>query len=364
MAVYKDKKRGTWYTSVMYKDWTGKQCRKLKRGFATKKEAQEWEKHFTYKESASLDMTFGDFVKVYEKDVIPKLKENTWLSKEHVIQTKLLPYFEHKKMCDITPRDIMQWQNQMLKGKTSNGSEYATIYLKSLQAQLSCIFNHAVRFYELPSNPVQKAGPLGEGDSDEMQFWTKEEYLEFIPTLADKPYSYLAFELLYWCGMRMGELRALTAGDFNFTKNTISITKSYQKIKGRDVITVPKTKKSVRTVVMPGQVASEMKDFLDSIYGITKEDRIFTFSKSYLHHEMDRGSKASGIKRIRVHDLRHSHVSLLINMGFTPLAIGNRVGHESEKITYRYAHLFPSVQDDMAIALDAEWKEGFDVTED
>ena len=363
MAVYKDKKRGTWYASIMYKDWTGKQCRKLKRGFATKKEAQEWENSFTLKKANSLDMTFADFAKTYEKDVRPKLKENTWLSKEHVIQTKLLPYFGKKKMNDITSRDIIQWQNKMLAGKNLKGEAYASSYLKTVQSQMSCIFNHAVRLYDLPSNPVQKAGPLGQHDTEEMQFWTKEEYLQFIPTMADKTYSYLAFELLYWCGMRMGELRALTSADFDFNKNTISITKSYQKIKGRDVITIPKTKKSIRTIVMPEQVACEMKDFLDSIYGLESTDRIFTFSKSYLHHEMDRGSKASGVKRIRVHDLRHSHVSLLINMGFTALAIGNRVGHESEKITYRYAHLFPSVQDDMAQALDEEWKEGFDVGE-
>lgn len=191
--------------------------------------------------------------------------------------------------------------------KVKSGKGYASTYLKTVQSQLSCIFNHAVRLYELSGNPVQKAGPLGEHDSIEMQFWTKEEYLQFIPTLADKPYSYLAFELLYWCGMRMGELRALTVEDFDFDKKTIAITKSYQKIKGRDVITAPKTKRSIRTIVMPEQVAIEMKDFLDSIYGLKSTDRIFTFSKSYLHHEMDRGAKASGVKRIRVHDLRHSH---------------------------------------------------------
>lgn len=289
MAVYKDKKRGTWYSSVMYKDWTGKQCRKLKRGFATKKEAQDWEKSFTYMEASNLDMTFGDFVKIYEKDQRPKLKENTWLSKEHMIQTKLLPYFENKRMCDITPRDIVQWQNVMLKGTTKSGTEYAATYLKTLQAQLSCLFNHAVRFYELHCNPVVKAGVLGVHDAEEMQFWTKEEYLQFIPTLADKVYSYLAFELLYWCRMRMGELRALTPGDFDFIKNTVSITKSYQKIKGRDVITVPKTKKSIRTV-MPKQVAIEMKDFLDSIYGIESTDRIL--GNRYRYRTVFRQSKS------------------------------------------------------------------------
>ena len=105
MAVYKDKKRGTWYASVMYKDWTGKQCRKLKRGFATKKEAQDWEQSFTVKEASNLDMTFEEFISVYERDVRPKLKENTWLSKEHVIQTKLLPYFKRKRI----PKNYAPW---------------------------------------------------------------------------------------------------------------------------------------------------------------------------------------------------------------------------------------------------------------
>lgn len=372
MAVYKDKERGTWYSSFHYVDWTGKNCRKLKRGFTSKKEAIEWETHFVLEKASTMDMTFEDFTRVYEADVKPKLKENTWMTKEHVIRTKLIPYFGNKKMADINARDIVQWQNVMLgKNKKENDGEsndevvgYAPTYLKTLQAQLSCIFNHAVRLYDLLNNPVRKAGAFGEENPEEMLFWTKEEYLQFIPAMADKTYSYLAFEILYWCGIRLGELRALTPTDFDFEKNTLSITKSYQKIKGRDVVTKPKTKNSVRTVYMPEMVAMEMKDFLDGIYGLNPEERIFQFSKSYLHHEMDRGVKATGVKRIRIHDLRHSHVSLLINMGFSVLAIGNRVGHESEKITYRYAHLFPSVQDEMVQALDIEWKEGFDYVDD
>lgn len=363
MAVYKDQKKGTWYTSFHYRDWTGKNCRKLKRGFATKKEALEWETSFLRTKASKMDMTFGEFVTVYEQDVRPKLKENTWISKEYVINNKLLPYFQNVKMMDVHPRDIITWQNIMRESADKDGKPYAPTYLKTLQAQLSAIFNHAVRYYDLPSNPVGKAGPLGEHEAEEMLFWTKEEYLEFIPTMANKPYSYYAFELLYWCGIRMGELRALTPADFDFETNVLSITKSYQKIKGRDVITTPKTKKSIRKVLMPTMVAKEMKDFIDSIYGVQPDERLFPISKSYLHHEMDRGVKESGVKRIRIHDLRHSHVSLLINMGFTALAISNRVGHESEKITYRYAHLFPSVQDEMAVALDSEWKEGFDVAE-
>ena len=81
-------------------------------------------------------------------------------------------------------------------------------------------------------------------------------------------------------------------------------------------------------------------------------------TKSYLHHEMNRGAKEAGVKRIRIHDLRHSHVSLLIEMGFSALAIADRVGHESVDITYKYAHLFPSKQQEMAQKLDMERREG------
>ena len=154
----------------------------------------------------------------------------------------------------------------------------------------------------------------------------------------DKPLSYYAFEMLYWCGIREGELLALTPADFDFHKQTVTINKSYQRLKGRDVITSPKTKKSNRVVKMPQFLSEEMEDCMKLYYSLKPTDRLFPVTKHYLSHEMDRGCKAAGVKRIRIHDLRHSHVSLLIDMGFTALAIGDRVGHESEKITYRSMH--------------------------
>lgn len=187
-----------------------------------------------------------------------------------------------------------------------------------------------------------------------MEFWTKEEYLKFIEEVMDKPMSFYAFEMLYWCGLRMGELLALTPNDFDFTHNTVRINKSYQRIKQKDVITDPKTPKSVRTIVMPEFLAEEMEACISSLYGIEEDDRIFQISKHYLHNEMDRGSKAAGVKRIRIHDLRHSHVSLLINQGFSAVDIAARVGHESIDITYRYAHMFPTTQTAIANRLNQE----------
>lgn len=147
---------------------------------------------------------------------------------------------------------------------------------------------------------------------------------------------------------------ALTPADFNFEKKTLRINKFYQRLEGEDVITDPKTPKSNRTIVMPDYLAIEMENFIKSIYGIKTDDRIFTISKSYLHHEMDRGAKLAGVKRIRIHGLRHSNISLLINLGFSALAIGERVGHEAVDIIYHYAHLFPTVQTDMAAQLETE----------
>ena len=123
-------------------------------------------------------------------------------------------------------------------------------------------------------------------------------------------------------------------------------------INGVDTVTDPKTPKSVRTIVMPAFLRDEMADFIEMRDDVAPDERLFAVTKHFLAHEMERGCKASGVKRIRIHDIRHSHVSLLIEMGFSALAIAERMGHEAVDITYRYAHLFPTKQDEMAAALD------------
>lgn len=195
---------------------------------------------------------------------------------------------------------------------------------------------------------------MGKKKNREMLFWTKEEYLKFADAMMDKPMSYYAFEMLYWTGIREGELLALTPEDFDFEKQTVTINKSFQHLNGRDIITSPKTEKSNRTIKLPNFLCDEIQDYLKMLYDVGLGDRMFPVTKSYLYREMERGSKQASIKRIRIHDIRHSHVSLLIDMGFSATAIADRVGHESIDITYNYAHLFPSKQTEMAEKLDME----------
>ena len=354
MPAYKEKNNKNWYVSVRYEDWTGKKARKVKRGFATKREALEWERKFLLKENASLDMTFESFLELYKEDLKDRLKLNTWLTKTAIIDQKILPYFKEKRMCDIKTSDIIAWQKAVMSYRDEKGNAYSPTYLKTIHNQLSAIFNHAVRYYELSSNPAAKAGNMGKEKSREMLFWTKEEYLKFAEAIMDKPITFYAFEMLYWCGLRIGELLALTPDDFDFDKEIVKVTKSYQRINGEDIITEPKTEKSVRNIKMPDFLVNEMKDYLNALYHIQGDTRIFDITKGHLHREMTRGSKNSGVKRIRIHDLRHSHVSLLINMGFSAVAIADRVGHESIDITYRYAHLFPSTQKEIANKLNTE----------
>ena len=354
MPAYKDSKTGTWFVKFYCKDWTGENKQIKKRGFATKREALDYERNYKIRQENNLDMTFGEFWKLYTEDVKNYVKLNTWLTKEHIVDTKILPYFKNLKMNEITPGDVRKWQNEMVAFRYENGKSYSQTYKKTMHNILSAIFNHACRFYNLKSNPARQAGNMGREEKKEMLFWTTEEYKKFSEAVIDKPVSFYAFEMLYWTGMRLGELLALTPADFDFTTHTLRINKSYQRLNREDVITPPKTFKSNRFIKMPQFICDEMQDYMEMLYGLKEDERIFTISKSYLHHEMNRGSKVSGVKRIRVHDLRHSHVSLLINMGFTVLAIADRMGHESIDITYRYAHLFPSEQTQMAEQLDIE----------
>ena len=175
MPAYKNKETGTWYVMTQYTDWTGERKQKCKRGFSTRREALEWEQKFQQQSAGDLDMSFEAFVEIYTTDLKARLKESTWQTKEHIIQTKILPYFGKRKINEITTKDVIAWQNELLAYRDEKHKPYSQSYLKTLHNQLSAIFNHAVRFYDLHSNPAAKAGNMGSEERKEMLYWTKEE---------------------------------------------------------------------------------------------------------------------------------------------------------------------------------------------
>jgi integrase len=360
MYLGRDKKNN-WEVRFYYKDYTGKRKQKHKTGFKTKKEAQQWAEEFKVQQAQNLDMTFQSFWELYRDDQKERLRENTMRTKDYIVELKILPYFGAKKMVDITPADIRRWQNSLMKG-----DKFSPTYLKTINNQLNAIFNYAVKYYSLPRNPCTIAGSIGKSNADEMQYWTLEEFEDFLSFVKDKPQTYYAFKVLFWTGLRIGELLALNLEDFDPVKRTLTVNKSYQRIKGRDVITEPKTAKGNRVISLPGFIVEDLNNYVGMLYGIMPTDRLFNVTKSYLEHEMKRGCELSGTKKIRLHDLRHSHATLLISqLGMQPNLVAARLGHEKIQTTLNtYAHLYPEQNRMLADRLDELMESGDDDTDE
>jgi len=201
----------------------------------------------------------------------------------------------------------------------------------------------------LRGNPCKRAGSIGKAHADEMHFWTTEEFKRFLKKISDKPQAKVGFLTLYYTGLRTGELLALEYRDIDFEGCKLSVNKSYQRIKGKDIITPLKTPKSVRTITIPDFLRDELKNYTDRLYKPHKHDRIFPYTNHFFEYQILFGTKDRVVKHIRIHDIRHSHASLLIELGFSPLVIADRLGHEKVETTLNtYSHLFPHKRDEVA----------------
>ena len=350
MPAYKDEKTGKWFAKFYYTNWQGIKKQKWKRGFATKKEALGFERDFLEKQSANPDMTFQNLYEIYMEDMTARLKQSTLLTKKTVLQTHILPFFGSKPINEIKASDVRRWQAKLM----SSPNNYSQTYLKKINTELNSIINYAKRFYDLNTNPCGKAGTIGKAKAEEMDYWTYDEYIAFREGVEDKSLSYICFEVLYWTGMRKGELLALSPADIDLDNKIISINRTYQRIGGKDVFTSPKTRKSKRKIPIPDFLCQELSDYIQSRYMLDADERLFPVTKSYLSHEMIRGCKNTGVKKIRIHDVRHSHASLLINQGCDALMLADRLGHEKVSTTLNtYSHLFPHKQQELVHSLES-----------
>lgn len=330
------KERSQWYVAdtISLDRLDGNQKEITKKSFKTKKEAEEWYAHFVLQHSSDPTMTLADFWEIYKADMEKRLRKTTMKQKEYVMNDKVLPYFGKTPINEITAPMIRKWQGEMIE------KGFKPTYLKTIHNQLSAILNYAVNFYDLRSNPCRKAGSMGKSKADERPYWTLEEFQKFSDAIMDKQDSWLAFQILFWTGMRIGELLALQVKDIDFEQGTITVDESFTRLDGEDLITAPKTESSVRVITIHKELQEELKEYIAILYHVRPGTRLFAGrTKSFFEHEMERGIKLSGVKKITVHCTRHSHASMLVQIGFSPVEIAKRLGHGKVTTTIEtYCH--------------------------
>lgn len=353
MPVYKNQKRNSWYCSFYYKDWNGVHKRKKKEGFPTQKAAKEYEAAFLASKSGNCSMPFRCMAELYLEDCRSRCKSTSYYEKEFLIHSKIIPDFGSMNVSEIQPSSIRLWQNKLLTTLKSNGRPYSPTYLKSISVQLSAIFNYAVKYYGLPQNPALLCGSIGHKKASSMGFWTLNEFNLFINSFHDNLLSQTIFQILFWTGIRSGELLALSAESFDLSKHLLYINKNYCRLHKEDVYLTPKTPRSKRTIVLPAFLCHQIQEYISTPGTDASKERLFPVSKYYLTSQLKKGCINSGVRQIRLHDLRHSHASLLIELGASPLLISERLGHEKVETTLQiYSHLYPNKQAAVADLLD------------
>ena len=340
MPAYKND-AGRWYCAFYYKDWTGKRKKKKKEGFPTKREALEWERRYIEEQAGAPTMSFEALYGLYKKDCTCHLKKSTMISKFAMIDKHILPRFRRLCITEITPATIRAWQTEVL------GKGYSQSYCYSLHRQLSAILNFACRYYGLPTNPAARAGSIGRNEVHQA-FWTLDDFHRFAMTLRE-PAQIMLFYLLFWTGCRIGEVLALTCDDVGAGASRISKTMS--RLRGAPYIRAPKTRESVRTVPLPAFISSMLTDYKQLTVYTGPE--LFQITSSAAARLLARHAKQAGLERLRLHDLRHSHASMLIQAGVPAIAIAERLGHKNAQTTLRvYAHLYESTKDEVVSVLE------------
>lgn len=342
MPVYKDEKHNTWYVKLYYTDWTSQKRQKMKRGFKLQRDAKEWENDFLTQQAGESDMKFSALVELFLKDYRSRVKLSSYITRESIINKHLLPYWKDTAINQITPAGVRKWQQTVInKG-------YSQSHLHQINVVMVQLMGYAVKYYGLKQNPCNIAGSMGKSDVRRLNFWTLEEFQKFLDTVRN-PLVKVAFQVLFFTGLRVGELQALTLADFDQEAGTLTVSKTYHKFNKADHITPPKTSRSNRTVTLPPFLVDILKEYISHLYDMQQDDRLFGLvTPQKLKTAIKNGCESTGIKCIKIHELRHSHVSMLIDMGFTPFLIAERIGDTPEMINKVYGHLYPNRHQEVA----------------
>ena len=209
-----------------------------------------------------------------------------------------------------------------------------------------------MEYYGLPSNPSEDVGGFSKHTIEKMNFWTLEEFQRFAMSALQLPHHIMAFYLLFWTGMRVGEMLALTWDDIDFEANSISITKTLYRLQKTSYVSTTKTISGDRTIIMPRFIVEMLQDYR-RLSAYTSEERIIPVTRAALLKKLHEGARKAGVKEIRIHDLRHSHASLLIKAHCTPVEVADRLGHKDPSITLKiYSHMYAAQRTKIADMLD------------
>ncbi len=333
MSVYKYK--GKWASEIRVTDLMGNRIRKRKMNFDTKKEALAWENEYIEILKSSSGITFDTLTNFYLDDLEKRVRDITFHTKKASIMKHLMPFFRTVKIENILPAMIRDFQNSLL----TSGLKRNTI--KNIETHLNSILSYGYKYYNLPENPFSKIDKIGSVKGNrEMNIYTLKEFEEFISYVDKEPF-FTIFQLLFWTGIRKGEMFALTVKDINFKEKTISINKTFHRLNRKDIFSSPKTPKSKRTIEITDDLCSILHDYINKLYKPKAETRIFQITESPLRQYLKKIIERNKLKKIRIHDFRHSHASLLIHKNINVLAISRRLGHENPNITLSvYSHLY------------------------
>jgi integrase len=347
-------KDGVFFFSVRYKDALGKSQQKYQqnRSWRTKKEAKQAADAFLLTATRqATGLTMDELFARFIEDAKLRLKPFTAYTYEKVYTSVLREFFGDMIVADITPRHIVAWQGDILRKGYANGS------LSGHQTMLRIIFNYAVRNDIIPSSPFRSRSVSDKSQrKPEVEYWTPREFTQFIEQVQDFRVRAF-FELLYWTGLRRGEAMALTIDDLDFANGTLRVNKTYNPL--LKTTTSPKTNNSYREIQLSAELLNTLKTLVIALQTnptCCPTSYLFYLDKPYyprfLQDEMKKACKASGVKHIKIHALRHSHVSLLISMGFTPFEIAKRMGHAVSMVEEVYGHWFKDSQRNMVEKLD------------
>lgn len=359
---YPVKKGVKWMVKFNYLDpKTGESKTEYKRGFESKRDAKNYEEEFLENLSVDNDDEETPYERTFE-DVFQEylmshkredIKESTLRTKYNVFGKHIFPTFKDMLISEISDDDIADWQTKMKNFVMPNGKHLSNAFLRTIQSQFNSIINYAHSKGYLKQNPLADIKNMGIKDK-RVEFWSTDEYEKFAYCAMQYPKFYYAYEVLYWCGLREGEMLALTLDDIDLQQGVINVNKTYQRVGGRDIISTPKTPSSVRKVSMPAFLCDELREYIEMLYEPVAEQRIFMITKYTLTKNFQNLTREAGLKKITVHGLRHSHVSLLINKKYDIFEVSKRIGHKSVKTTQDiYGHLFDEVQRTIANDLDS-----------